>query len=76
MILILVFLEEEGVQKKKNIFSRIGLTTQSKNVKNYLIPLIKEGLIQPTFKDNRNSPLQTYFITPLGRSILQIKNSL
>jgi ATP-dependent DNA helicase RecG len=76
MILILSFLKNEGLQKKKNIFSHLGLTTQSKNVNTYLIPLIKQGLIQPTFKDNRNSPLQTYFITPLGRSILQIKNSL
>lgn len=76
MILILVFLKEEGLQKKKTIFSRIGLTTQSKNVKTYLIPLIEQGLIQPTFKDNRNSPLQTYYITPLGIRILQIKNDL
>jgi hypothetical protein len=41
-----------------------------------LIPLIKEGLIQPTFKDNRNSPLQTYFITELGKSILQVENNV
>jgi ATP-dependent DNA helicase RecG len=76
MILILSFLKEEGSQKKKNIFSHIGLTTQSKNVKTYLIPLIEQGLIQPTFKDNRNSPLQTYSITPLGKNILQIKNNV
>ena len=76
MILILNFLKDEGLQKKKKIFSHIGLTTQSKNVKTYLIPLIEQGLVQPTFKDNRNSPLQTYSITPLGRNILQIKNNL
>jgi ATP-dependent DNA helicase RecG len=76
MILILSFLKDEGLQKKRTIFSHIGLTTQSKNVKTYLIPLIEQGLIQPTFKDNRNSPLQTYSITPLGRSFLQIKNNL
>ena len=76
MILILNFLKDEGLQKKKKIFSHIGLTTQSKNVNAYLTPLIEQGLIQSTFKDNRNSPLQTYFITPLGRSILQVKNDL
>lgn len=74
MLLILDFLNKEGLQKKKQIFSHLGLTTQSKNVNTYLIPLIKEGLIQPTFKDNRNSPLQTYFITELGKSILQVEN--
>jgi ATP-dependent DNA helicase RecG len=76
MLLILDILDREGSQKKKKIFSHLGLTTQSKNVNNYLIPLIKEGLIQPTFKDNRNSPLQTYFITELGKSILQVENNV
>jgi predicted transcriptional regulator len=70
-----MFLDNNGAKKKKEIFSHIGLTTQSKNVNNYLIPLVEKGLVQPTFKDSRNSPLQQYFITEFGRKVLNIKET-
>ncbi len=75
MLMILMFLDKNGVKKKKEIFSHIGLTTQSKNVNNYLIPLVEKELVQPTFKDSRNSPLQQYFITEFGRKVLNIKET-
>lgn len=72
MLKILEFLNENGNQKKKEIFTYIGMTTQSKNINTYLNPLIEMRLVQPLFKDSRNSPLQKYLITDAGKSILNL----
>ena len=77
MLKILEFLNENGNQKKKEIFTYIGMTTQSKNINTYLNPLIEMNLVQPLFKDSRNSPLQKYLITDAGKNILNLdKNKL
>ena len=68
---MLRFLETEGPKKKKELFDRVSLTTQTKNTNHYLIPLLELGLIQPTIKDRPSSPLQRYFITPFGQSVLK-----
>lgn len=41
-----------------------------------LAPLIKAERIEPTIKDNPNSPKQTYRLTELGRNLVveNIKN--
>lgn len=69
---MLRFLEAEGPKKKKELFARVSLTTQTKNTNHYLIPLLELGLIQPTIKDRPSSPLQAYFITPFGKSVLKV----
>lgn len=74
MLTILLFLESNGSKKKKEIFTHLGLTTQSKNTNIYLTPLIEKKLVQPTFQDTRNSPLQQYFITELGKKVINVKN--
>lgn len=69
---MLRFLEAEGPKKKKELFAHVSLTTQTKNTNQYLIPLLELGLIQPTIKDRPSSPLQRYFITSFGRSVLKV----
>lgn len=74
MVQMLQFLAAEGPKKKKEIFNRVGMTAQTFNTNQYLVPMLELGLIQPTIKDRPSSPLQAYFITPFGRSVLKITN--
>jgi ATP-dependent DNA helicase RecG len=72
MIQMLRFLAAEGPKKKKEIFNHVGMTTQTFNTNQYLVPMLELGLIQPTIKDRPSSPLQAYFITPFGKSVLNV----
>jgi ATP-dependent DNA helicase RecG len=75
MLDILKLLNEKGLQKKKEIFMNLGLTTQSRNIKVYLNPLIEMSLVEPQFKDSPNSPLQKYLITEKGKNMLNIDSN-
>lgn len=74
MIQMLRFLAAEVPKKKKEIFNHVGMTTQTFNTNQYLVPMLELGLIQPTIKDRHSSPLQAHFITQFGKSALKITN--
>ena len=67
---VLSLLENVDLSKKE-IFSSLGISSQYKNYKDKLGPLIVSGLISPTIKDKPNSPKQKYKITELGISYLK-----
>ena len=67
---VLSLLEKTDLSKK-DIFSSLGVSSQYKNYRDKLGPLIVSGLISPTIKDKPNSPKQKYTITELGISYLK-----
>lgn len=58
--------------KRKEILEQgLGMTNHTKNVRRYIDPLLKEGLLDRTIKDRPNSPLQQYVTTGKGREMLK-----
>ena len=48
----------------------IGITVHTKNVRRYIDPLEKAGLIEKTIPDKPSSPKQQYRLTEKGRKII------
>ena len=71
MVMNVLSLLEKTELSKKDIFSSLGVSSQYKNYRDKLGPLIVSGLISPTIKDKPNSPKQKYKITELGISYLK-----
>lgn len=66
---ILLLCEETSLSKSQ-IFTKLGKSPQSKNVKMYIQPLIDRKLLVPTIKDKPTSPYQKYRTTSLGMKFL------
>ena len=57
---------ENGVLARKEIFSAIGMSGNSRSYKRNIEPLIAVGLVEMTIPDKPNSRLQKYRITEKG----------
>jgi len=68
IITILEFCNE--AKTKKEILSKIGLSTQTKNYKQIIEPAIKADLLEMTIPDKPNSRLQKYRLTEKGKKII------
>ena len=65
---ILGFLKNKDMSRKE-IFSKIGITGDSRSFKRHITPLITQGLIEMTIPDKPNSKLQKYRITLNGKAL-------
>lgn len=59
-------------KSRKEIFEHIGLSNQTKNLKNILLPLVEHGFVQRTIPDRITSSYQKYLTTALGKKMLQL----
>ena len=66
---VLLLCEETSLSKSQ-IFTKLGKSPQSKNVKMYIQPLIDRKLLVPTIKGKPTSPYQKYKTTSLGMKFL------
>jgi ATP-dependent DNA helicase RecG len=72
----LKILEFTLIPKKKSeiLIDCLGLSNQTKNFRNYVVPLLERKLIQMTLPDKPNSLYQKYFLTKNGRGVLYVAN--
>lgn len=60
-----------GVKGKEELLATIGITVHTKNVRRYIDPLEKAGLIEKTIPDKPTSPKQQYRLTENGKTLLK-----
>lgn len=64
----------EGTLSKSEISSRLGQEQVSGQLHAVMRTLIQEGLVAYTIPERRNSRLQRYVLTPVGRSELGLRS--
>jgi ATP-dependent DNA helicase RecG len=60
-----------GDASKEELMSSLGISSQTKNTRRYLLPLLEEGFIERTVADKPTSPLQRYRLTAKGRALVK-----
>ncbi len=60
----------QGEMRRGDLQEALGLTDRKHFRKNYLLPALKEGLIEMTVPDKPTSRLQRYRLTDAGREVL------
>lgn len=58
--------------KREQLFEKMELSNQTKNILKYLDPLIKIGWIEKEFPDKKTNPNQTYQTSESGKKILSL----
>lgn len=61
--------------KRKDLFKRLEMTSQSAHRKKYIDPLLEVEWLEMEFPDRPTHPSQRYKITPAGERILAILKS-
>jgi Fic family protein len=56
---------------RKEIFTAIGMNSDTRSFKRHLEPLLTKGLIEMTIPDKPNSKLQQYRLTEAGRAVIK-----
>ena len=59
-------------RSRKEVFEKIGVTSQTKNFNTIIAPLIRYKMLEPTIKDRPSSKFQKYLITLNGKKMLQL----
>jgi len=66
-----VLSKEEGGLSSSELLQQLGLTAQTKNYKKYIAPAPDRGWIERTVPDKPRSRNQKYWMTELGRAVLE-----
>jgi len=66
-----VLSKEEGGLSSSELLQQLGLTAQTKNYKKYIAPALDRGWIERTVPDKPRSRNQKYWMTELGRAVLE-----
>ena len=64
---------EDGTLSRKEIFAKIGISSDTRAFRRHVEPLLVEGFIEMTVPDKPNSKLQRYRLTDSGRSATRVK---
>lgn len=68
---LIIALAKSGEMGNSEIRQRLGLKDRAHLREHYIIPALKEGLIEYTIPDKPNSRLQKYQLTAKGREIVE-----
>lgn len=60
----------EGEKRLEELLTLVGVSTQTKNAKAYIVPLAESGLISKTIPDKPRSKNQKYKLTDLANRLL------
>lgn len=69
----LVICLEDKPSGRRDIMQRVGISSRTTFVYDYLQPAIQAGLVEMTQPDSPNSPTQKYRLTPKGRAFLTLE---
>ena len=66
---------EDGTLSRKEIFAKVGISSDTRAFRRHVEPLVAEGFVEMTMPNKPNSKLQRYRLTDSGRSAIRIKQS-
>jgi len=55
----------------QEIMNEIGVTNQYKNRQRHIVSLVEKGILAMTQPDSPTSPTQKYYLTALGKALLE-----